>query len=97
MENKQINLYDDFGEKIGTYNPKIAGSLQDLYESVDKARKDNKISVTRYLAYQAILETNGLELSAEERIEQKVTLEILLLNLAEESEINKKLNRDLSK
>jgi len=81
MENKPIRLYDNFGEEIGTYNPNAEGSLQNLYIEIKKARDENKITTGRFIAYQTICETNGLELSAEERQEKDNTLKNMLEDL----------------
>jgi len=81
MENKPIRLYDNFGEEIGTYNPNTEGSLQNLYIEIKKARDENRITSGRFIAYQTICETNGLELSAEERITQKDNLDKMLEDL----------------
>jgi hypothetical protein len=81
MENKPINLYDDFGEEIGTYNPNTEGSLQNLYVEIKKAKEENRITQGYFIAYQKLCETHGLELSAEERITQKETLDNMFSDL----------------
>ena len=81
MESKPIRLNDDFGEEIGTYNPNTEGSLQNLYVEIKKAKEENRITPGRFIAYQTICETNGLELSAEERITQKETLDKMVSDL----------------
>jgi len=81
MGETPIRLYDDFGEEIETYTLGIEGSLQNLYVEIKKAKDENRITSGRFIAYQTICETNGLELSAEERKEKDNTLKNMLEDL----------------
>ncbi len=89
MKNEPIRSYVDFGEKIETYTLGIEGSLQNLYVEIKKAKDENRITPGRFIAYQTLCETKGLELSAEERKEKdnnvKKMLEDLVSGKAEES------------
>lgn len=96
MENKPIRLYDNFGEEIGTYHPKTEGSLQNLYVEIKKAKDENRITPGRFIAYQTICETNGLELSAEEREGKETALKSMLEELISgKSKGSKKLFKDI--